>query len=294
MATKFRFLAVLRRAAWRSFEDDIFGIAKSVAYSAILTFFPALLVVASVMAASNLTEGFQEQMAYTLGQILPSGTSDAAVRYFQNPAQRSAGMLVSTSLLTLWTASGIILSWMQGFRFAYQLPKTWGIVKERIIAIALVLGSLLPLAFASSLVAFGDQIERWMIFNSLHALGPYILLFWTAVRWTIAALTSITVIAVIYHFAVPRTQPWHTVLPGATLATAIWFPATLGFGWYLNHVSRYNLIYGQLGVAIALLVWMYIVSLIVLFGAEVNALVYPRSLAVRQAEHERAQEKVGA
>src|SRR5258708_17563937 len=160
MATQFRILAVLRRAAWRSFEDDIFGIAKSVAYSAILTFFPALLVVASLLAASNLTEGFMEQMSYTLGQILPSGTSDAALRYFQNPAQRSVGMLISTSLLTLWTASGIILSWMQGFRFAYQLPKTWGIVKERIIAIALVLGSLLPLGFASSLVAFGDQIER--------------------------------------------------------------------------------------------------------------------------------------
>src|SRR5258706_6867534 len=138
-------------------------------------------------------------MSYTLGQILPSGTSDAALRYFQNPGQRSASVLVTTSLLTLWTASGIILSWMQGFRFAYQLPKTWGIVKERIIAIALVLGSLLPLGFASSLVAFGDQIERWMIFNSVHELGAYILLFWTAVRWSIAALTSIAVISVIYH-----------------------------------------------------------------------------------------------
>ena len=85
--------------------------------------------------------------------------------------------------------------------------------------------------------------------------------------------------ALIYHFGVPRTQPWHTVLPGATLATAIWFPATLGFGWYLSNVAEYNVIYGSLGVAIALMVWMYIVSLIVLFGAEVNALLYPRAIA---------------
>jgi membrane protein len=156
-------------------------------------------------------------------------------------------------------------------------------VKERLIAIMLVLMSLLPLTCASVLVAFGDQFENWMIFHSAHAFGPYILFFWTSVRWVIAALTSIAVIAVIYHFAVPRTQPWHTVLPGATLATAIWFPATLLFGWYLTHVADYRAIDGPIGVALALLVWMYIVSLVVLFGAEVNALLYPRGTGGNKA-----------
>jgi len=85
------------------------------------------------------------------------------------------------------------------------------------------------------------------------------------------------VIGLIYHNAVPRTQPWHSVLPGATLATALWFLATALFGWYLQSYANYNIIYGSLGVGIALLVWMYLISLVILVGAEFNALLFPRA-----------------
>ena len=98
------------------------------------------------------------------------------------------------------------------------------------------------------------------------------------IRWLIAILTSIAVIALIYHNAVPRTQPWHSVLPGAMLATAMWFVATMLFGWYLQRYADYSIIYGSLGVAIALLVWMYMISLVVLVGAEFNAILFPRVL----------------
>jgi membrane protein len=68
------------------------------------------------------------------------------------------------------------------------------------------------------------------------------------------------------------------VIPGATLATAMWFSSTLLFGWYLQHYADYSLIYGSLGAAIALLVWMYMVSLVVLVGAEFNAMIFPRAM----------------
>lgn len=114
-----------------------------------------------------------------------------------------------------------------------------------------------------------------------YRLGPLILLMWTGIRWLLAILTSVGVIALIYHNAVPRTQRWHTVLPGAALATAMWFGATLFFGWYLKHFGDYSLIYGSLGVGIALLIWMYLVSFIVLVGAEFNALLFPRAVLRR-------------
>jgi membrane protein len=113
-------------------------------------------------------------------------------------------------------------------------------------------------------------------------LGFYVLLLWIVGRWTIAILTSIAVISLIYHNAVPRTQPWHSVLPGAVLATAMWFAATLLFGWYLRRYADYSIMYGSLGVAIALLVWMYMVSLIILVGAEFNAMLYPRTQLGRE------------
>jgi len=109
-----------------------------------------------------------------------------------------------------------------------------------------------------------------------HDLGPYVLLLWTGIRWLIAIVTSVAVMQLIYHNAVPRTLRWHTVLPGAALATAIWFPATAAFGWYVRHFAEYSLFYGSLATAIVLLIWLYIISIIVLLGAEFNALLYPR------------------
>jgi len=164
---------------------------------------------------------------------------------------------------------------MEGFRHAYQLPKTWGIIKERLVAFALVVLAGVPMTFATVLVAFGNQIEARLS----ESIGPFNLLVlpaWTALRWVIALSTSVAVMSLIYHNGLPRTQRWHNVLPGAAFATAVWFPATVGFGWYVRHFAEYSLFYGSLATAIVLLVWMYIVSVIVLVGAEFNAQLFPR------------------
>ena len=271
-----RFLRLLRTAFWRALQHDAFAVAKASAYSSILTFFPGLLVLGSVLATSRKTEVYLREISYALGRILPAGAG-TALAYLKGSTQRSVGLLISASLLTLWTASGVIISWMEGFRNAYQLPKIWGLVKERMIAFGLVIAAGIPLTFSTILIAFGSRIETRILFHLGREFGVYVLLLWTAVRWTIATLTSIAVIALIYHNAVPRTQPWHSVLPGATLATAIWFGTTMIFGWYLQNYADYSIIYGSLGVAIALLVWMYMISLVILVGAEFNAMIFPRS-----------------
>jgi len=144
--------------------------------------------------------------------------------------------------------------------------------------LSLVILAGIPLSCATILVAFGNRIETRILFHVAHEFSPYIYVMWMFVRWLIAILTSVSVIALIYHNAVPRTQPWHSVLPGATLATGMWFVVTMIFGWYLQHYADYSVIYGSLGAAIALLVWMYLISLVILIGAEFNAMLFPRSL----------------
>ena len=235
----------------------------------------------SVLATSRKGEAYLREISYALGRILPAGSA-TALAYLKGTTQRPVSLLVFTSLLTLWTASGVMISLMEGFRNAYQLPKTWGLLKERLIAFSLVILAGIPMTFATILVAFGSRIETRILFHIGHEFGPYILLMWTAIRWMIALLTSIAVIALIYHNAVPRTQPWHSVLPGATLATAMWFGVTMLFGWYLQRYADYSIIYGSLGVSIALLVWMYMVSLVILIGAEFNAMIYPRAFLGKQ------------
>jgi membrane protein len=276
-----RFFNLLRLAFWRAFQHDAFAIAKASAYSSILTFFPLLLVVGSVLANSRKTASYLREITYALDRILPAG-SPTALSYLKGDSPRSFGLLISASLITLWTASGVMISWMEGFRRCYELPKIWGLIKERMVAFSLVLLAGTPLTFATILVASGSRIERNILFHLNHEFGLYVLLMWTAIRWLIATLTSIAVIALIYHNAVPRTQPWHSVLPGATLATVLWFLSTALFGWYLQNYADYSIIYGSLGAAIALLVWMYLISLVILIGAEFNAMLFPRAFLGRE------------
>ncbi|MGI9101022.1 MAG: YihY/virulence factor BrkB family protein [Terriglobales bacterium] len=274
-----KLLKNVSRAVGRAFWHDAFGVAKGGAYSAILTMFPALMVVASVLATATHGAEYIREISNAAASIMPPGVNATVQAYFQSTQERPIGVLILASIITLWTASGVMISWMEGFRNAYQLPKSWGVVKERLIAFGLVIMAGIPLSFATMLVAFGNQIETRITADLGHALGPLVLIVWTGLRWLIAILTSVAVMQLIYHNAVPRTLRWHTVLPGATLATAIWFPATIGFGWYVRHFAAYSLFYGSLATAVVLLVWLYIISIIVLVGAEFNALLFPRMVA---------------
>ena len=274
-----KLLKNIRVSVWRAFVHDAFGVAKGGAYSAILTMFPALMVVASVLATTAHGAEYVREISGAVRSIMPPGAAAAVEAYFKSTQQKPVSVLLAASVITLWTASGVMISWMEGFRNAYQLPKVWGVVKERFIAFGLVIMAGLPLTFATMLVAFGNQIEANLSAALGHAIGPYLVILWTGLRWLIAILTSIAVMQLIYHNAVPRTLSWHTVLPGAALATAIWFPTTIAFGWYVRHFAAYSLFYGSLATAVVLLIWLYIISILVLVGAEFNALLYPRAVA---------------
>jgi membrane protein len=281
-------------ALWRAFQHDAFAVAKGAAFSAILTLFPAVLVLASILSASHTTEKLFREVSHALGRILPEGTHSAVLQYFTGNKPIRFKFLLSVIAITLWTGSGVMISWMEGFRNAYQMPKIWGLVKERLIAFLLVILAGVPLVFASFLLVFGNQIEQWIVYRVGHELGPYILGLWTAVRWIIATLTSIAVIGLIYHHGVPRTQPWHRVLPGSVLATVLWFVSTVIFGVYLRRFANYDVIYGSVATAIALMSWLYLVSMAILVGAEFNAARYPRFLFGAHSELVSPQKRASA
>jgi membrane protein len=273
-----RFLKQVQIALLRTLEHDQFAVAKAAAYSAILTLFPAVLLISSILTASHSTLGFIREITFAIGGIMPSGTAPALLTFFQGRKPAPFRMIVTSSVLTLWTGSGVMISCMDGFRRAYQLPKTWNLTEERLVSFLLVFLAGLPMAFASFLLAFGNQIEHWLAFHANRELDIYLLAMWTVLRYLLAVFTTNAVIALIYHHGLPRTQPWHRVVPGSVLATVLWFASTTVFGWYLRHYADYGVIYGSVGTAIALLIWLYIVSLVILIGAEFNALRYPRYL----------------
>jgi membrane protein len=196
--------------------------------------------------------------------------------YFQTNRARSVHLLWTCVFITVGAAMGVMLSLMEGFRRAYLLPRAeWGFWRERAIALALVPATLVPMIFATVLVAFGHSIERWMIDNADHELRFYVVLAGRIARWALAMFTSVVVLGLIYHFGTPRTRPWRKIVPGATLATVTWFMATLIYGWYLTRYADYSIVYGSLGAGVATLVWLYMVCFSILLGAEFNAQIYP-------------------
>jgi membrane protein len=279
----------LRRAMWSAFGHSAFSMAKAAAYSAILSIFPALLVVTTLFAMMPAGDNIRGVIRGALTQVLPQDTMQLVQSYFiYNPA-RSVRIVAGAVFVSLFAAMGVLLSLMEGFRRAYRLPRgSWSFWRERIAAFLLVPGTMVPMSAATLFLAFGHSIERWMIDNSDHELRFYVILLWRLIRWAIALSASIVSLALIYHYGVPRQKRpvgsgkmayvrgrWRETMPGAIIATASWFIATIVYGFYLTRFADYSIVYGSLGAGIATLVWLYMVSLSVLIGAEFNAQLFP-------------------
>ena len=198
-----------------------------------------------------------------------------------NESLTSARALLLGVLVSISGASGVIATFMEGLRRAYGLPPDcWSFWRRRGRALLLVPLSLLPLAASSLLVLFGHFLAAWLSgHGSRHESGP-IYVFVLGVRWLVALAGSVGLIALLYKLGTPLRLSWRSVLPGAFLATTLWFASTLVFGWYVTRFANYSRVYGSLGAGIALLFWLYLASLSVLCGAEFNGeLLAEESLA---------------
>jgi membrane protein len=284
----------LRRATWQAIGHRVLDNAKAAAYSAILSIFPALLVLTTVLAFSPETDTLRGDLRLAFSSILPADTMSLVQAYFQMNHAQSVRIVVTSIFVTFAAANGVMLSLMEGFRRAYRLPRgQWSFWREHVVAVTLVPGTLVPMIFATILVAFGHVIEHWMIDIAGHDLRLYVIVFFRVVRWVIAMATSVAVLGVIYHFGTPGKRPWTKVVPGALMATITWFLVTLVYGWYVTRHADYSVVYGSLAAGIATLVWLYIVCIIILIGAEYNAQIFPITQQVAEFSQPAQTAKIG-
>ena len=274
------FFWLLRRSVVASFDDGCLGTAKGAAYSALLSFFPILASAAAILVQTR-AQFVSRIIERVLSEIVPPGTEELVVQQFRVTGSRPRALLIVAGLISVWAASGVIKSLMEGFQAAYRVPRNRGFVRHNAVAIALVLLSALPLVCATLLVVFGSQAERavlnWLKVDPvLNPLAPTWQWLSRMARYAVALVTTVGVTAVLYYFGPYRQQRWRYVWPGAALATVLWMLATSGFAWYVRNIGHYNVMYGSVGAGIALLVWMYLISAIALLGCEFNA-EYERS-----------------
>jgi membrane protein len=271
---------LLRRSLLATFDDGCIGAAKAAAYSALLSFFPVLTSAAAIMVQTR-TQFVSDHLEQFLSHIVPPGTEDLVVQQFRVMGERPLALLIVAALVSLWAASGVINSLIEGFHRAYRVPRDRPFLQGIAVSISLVLLSALPLLCASLLILFGGQVERvvlgWLKVDPV--LTPLAGLWeWGSriARYVLAFAATISLTATLYYVGPHRRQRWRYLWPGATLSSIFWLAATLGFAWYARNIAKYNVMYGSIGAAIALLVWMYLIALIALVGCEFNA-AYERS-----------------
>jgi membrane protein len=294
------FVQTLRRATVAAVDHDLLTMGQATAYSAMVALFPALIVAAAVVGLLPDTVPLRVQLSLFFDRVLPSNVSPLVDGYFSGAHRNghTARALIGAVVVSITGASSVMAAMMEGFRRAYDLPLAQGSFwPRRVRALALVPLSLIPMTVASVLVVFGHLMTHWLVGEVTPALRMPVYVLAFVLRWSIALTGSVGIIAVIYHLGTDLSthmrehltallkepqvhEPWKLLrkdwswrasLPGAAVATGLWFVTTLIFGFYVTRFANYAEVYGSLGAAIALLFWLYIIALSVLIGAEFNA-----------------------
>ena len=267
-----RWPEMLRRAALSALGHDCLNLAQSAAYSAMVSLFPAMIVAAAAIALLPDAAPLREQVGGFFGQVLPESVMPLLTRYFSAGESHTAKVMAGAVLVSLTGASSTLATLMEGMMRAQEVDsKEWGFVARRQRALVLVPVALLPLVAATVLVVFGQFLTHWVAGFLANGVRPVFFAAALVVRWVVALTGVAGLTAMLYHWGTPRRGRWTATLPGAIAATLLWFVSTLGFGWYVTRFANYSQVYGSLGAGIALLLWLYIVFLSVLCGAEFNA-----------------------
>jgi membrane protein len=280
----------LHRVFLLAARDDLYNLAQSTAYSAMVSLFPALIALAALIGRLPYTTPLRFQLGEFFDRILPSDVSPILQTYFDAPHHgRSSRVVLVAAIVSITGASSVIAKLMEGLRRANNLPRNcWSAWRRRIRAYLLVPLSLLPFGITSMLVVFGHIFVVWLTLNVVPEARAQVYFIALMFRWVIALAGSVGLIALIFHMGTPMQQSWKRTLPGAFAATAMWLLSTLAFGWYVTRFANYSQVYGSLGAGIALLFWLYIISLCILLGAEINALVYSQAHAHADEGHSEA------
>lgn len=282
-------LFLLRRAFVASYSDNILLYAKSASYSGLLSFIPlvgtlaALLFQANAMAVSRI-------LAQLVGGVVPPGTETLISSQFAAYGERPAHLLVSAGVISLWSASSVLASLMEGFDACYRIPIQRSFWHQRGVALMLVLIAGIPVVLASTLIVFGEQAANLLLARTVGPGGGTVSagvqFAVTAGRNVVGFATSILVTTFLFYFGPNKHVRWRDAFPGAMVATVLWYLTVIVFAWYVRNIANYNVAYGSLGAGIALLVWMFAISVIALYGCEFNSEIE----RVRHRTRERAEE----
>jgi len=258
----------------RTFEDfskdDMTTYASALAYRAIFSLFPFLLFLISLLGLLDLQEFFtwlREQVSL----VLPPDALDLVNPVIDEMQQQKSGFLSFGILVALWSASIGIRSLMNAMNKAYDVEEgrpTWKLI---LLSVVYTIGLALVLLATAALMIIGPQVIEWLA--DQVGLKDIVVTLWTWLRWPVVVILMMLVLAVLYYVTPDVEQQFRFITPGSVLAVIVWIAASIAFGIYVQNFGNYDATYGSIGAVIVLLLYFYISAAVLLFGAEMNAVI---------------------
>jgi membrane protein len=263
---------VLRRAVAEAREDEIGLTARALAYSLFLAIPAIFLVLLGVFSLAADAEDIASLMDRAR-TVMPAEATELLEDSLTRSAQATGGSLLVTAfgfLLALWTTTSAATTLMQSLTRAFDREEGRGFVRSRLVALALVFALATGAALVLGLLVLGPHLEGWVgSATGAPTLTEWV--WWTA-QWPVLVLGLLAAFAVVLYLGPDVEQPrWQLVTPGAVTALAGWLVASGGFALYAASFGSYNKTWGTLSAVVVTLLWLWITSAALLFGAEVNA-----------------------
>ena len=262
--------AVLKRTVREFMDDNLTDWAAALTYYGVLSVFPGLLLLISVMGL--LSDSLTQSLVSNVSEATPGAVRDVlnqAVANVQNPS--SAGLAALAGLLVaLWSASGYIGAFMRASNAIYDVPEgrpIWKTLPIR-IGITAVIGVLL--VASTAIVVLTGELARQV--GEALGIGSAALAVWNIAKWPVLVVLVSLMFAILY-WASPNARHggFRWVSPGGVLAVLVWLAASGAFAVYVANFGSYNKTYGTLASAIIFLVWLWISNIAILLGAEFDA-----------------------
>lgn len=262
-------------------DDCLFDRASALAFNFILALFPLLLFLLAVFGIfASHRSTLQTDLLTYFSEVLPPTASQVISHTLQEVTRNAGGTKLAVGiLLTLWFASGGMSSMISALNGVYEVRESRSIVKVRLIALGLTVAISVLILCAFAGVLAGDHLATWLGFH-------FGLREATVVAWRVGQIV-ISLVFVIFSFSLIsyygpnlEEQHWNWVTPGALIGVLLWVATSLAFRAYLHFFNSYTKIYGSLGAAMILLMWLYITGFSFLIGSEVNAQI-ERAAALR-------------
>jgi membrane protein len=261
------FLQRFYRAVFRVFPNCITQ-TQAVAFNMFLAFSPMLLVVLGAVAGSAAFRQAMLGILERLRVVLPPGTLGILNRFLLQHSTHPWRWIFLGLGGTLLAGTQMMKLLMEGFRMVDRDQTRQGLIMRHLRALLLLSATILPSILIVNLVVFGRQVRNWML--HISAMPVLIRLAWSGLYIMSSLLIALCVLSLIYRIGRPGKNQWEFIVPGAAVATVLWWVVSIALGFYLRNVP-YSLVYGGLAVTIGIMLWMQLTTTILLIGAAYNA-----------------------